>query len=85
MSNSYSLFNSGVIYEDPKHGDLILENVQMRWQHSFNNDISIAELRPPYKGDFNCRFQDFKFVNNSLIITGTHHDDPSIQYRVTLR
>lgn len=85
LSNPYSVFSSDVVYEDPIYGDLFLENVQVRWQHSFINGITILELCPPYYGDFNCRFQDFKFVNNSLVITGTHYDDPSIKYRVTLR
>lgn len=63
LSKPYSVFNANVLYEDPKYGDCFLENVQVMWQHSFNNDISITKLNPPYYGDFNCRFQDFKFSN----------------------
>lgn len=84
LSKPYSVFNADVIYEDPKYGDIFLENVQVMWQHGFTNDISIAELRPPYYGDFNCRFQDFKCINGRLVITGSHHDDPNIRYRLTL-
>lgn len=84
-SNPYSVFNADVLYEDPQYGNLFLENIQVRWQHSFNNDISITELPPPYYGDFNCRFQDFKHENGALVITGSHQDDPSIQYKVTLK
>ena len=84
-SKPYSVFYADVIYEDPIYGNLFLENVQVRWQHGFINDISITELLPPYYGDFNCRFQDFKHVNGVLVITGAHNDDPRVRYRVTLR
>lgn len=85
VSKAYSVFRADVIYEDPIYRDISLMNVEVRWQHSFNNDITIPELRSPYYGDFNCKFQDFKYTNDSLVITGLHHDNPSVQYRVTLR
>lgn len=84
LSKPYSVFNADVLYEDHKHGNIFLKNVQVMWQHGFINDIAIAELQPPYYGDFNCRFQNFKYINGNLVITGLHHDDPNIQYRVTL-
>lgn len=84
-SKPYSVFYADVIYEDPKYGDLLLNNAEVWWQHSVLNKITIPELLPPYYGDFNCRFQDFKYANGSLVITGTHNDDPSVRYRVTLR
>lgn len=85
ISKSYSVFFADVIYEDPIYGGLPLNNTEVRWQHSFVNDITIPELLPPYYGNFNCRFQDFKHVNGGLVITGTHNDDPSVRYRVTSR
>lgn len=85
MSKAHSLFRADVIYEDPVYGDIILKNTEVRWQHGFVNDITIPELRPPYYGDFNCKFQDFKYINGNLVITGLQHDEPRIQYKVTLR
>lgn len=85
VSKAYSVFRADVIYEDPICGDIFLKDIEVRWQHGFINDISIPELTPPYYGDFNCRFQDFKYSNDSLVITGAHNDDPSVRYRVTLR
>lgn len=85
MSKAHSLFRTDVIYEDPVYGDIFLKNAEVRWQHGFDNDITIPELRPPYYGDFKCKFQDFNYVNGNLVITGTNNDDSSVRYRVTLR
>lgn len=48
----------------------------------FRTDVIYED---PVYGDFKCKFQDFNYVNGNLVITGTHNDDSSVRYRVTLR
>lgn len=85
LSRARSDFYADVIYEDDVFASTTIYNTPVIWQHSYNNSLTIEDLQPPYYGDFNFRFQDFKFENGSLVITGVHHDDASKKYKVTLR
>lgn len=85
LSRARSDFYADVIYEDDELESIILKNTQVIWQHSYNNDLTIPALQPPYYSDFNFRFQNFKYEDGCLVITGAHQDDLSKKYKVTLK
>lgn len=47
---------------------------------------NIQEIQKYFETKANVNhMSNFKYVNGKLVITGTHNDDPSVRYRVTLR
>lgn len=85
LSRARSDFHADVIYEDDVLDTITFNNTPVIYQHSYNNDLTIPVLEPPYYSDFNFRFQNFQFVNGCLVITGAHHDNPSKKYKVTIK
>lgn len=75
ISGAVDSFYADVLYQDCFLGDLKLQNVEIRFEHSYYNTLKINSLRPPYYGDFWLNKQDFLFKNGRLLITGTRYDN----------
>lgn len=85
LSNACSVFSADVHYADDDLEDICLKNVTIRWQHKYDDSLTIPVLSPPYYSDFKFRLQDFKFIEESLVITGIHSDNPSKCYKITIK
>ena len=52
VSKVLSLFYADVLYQDDLYEDVSLKNTEVRFQHGYNNEVSILALRPPYYDNF---------------------------------
>lgn len=75
LSGSLDSFFADVDYQDSTLGNLILQNVEIRFEHGYNNTLKIDSLRPPYYGDFWLTKQDFLFKEGKLFISGFRRDN----------
>ena len=73
-SGAVDLFYADVEYKDSTLGDYTLQNVEIRFEHGYNNTLKIDSFRPPYYGDFWLTKQDFLFKDGKLFISGCRHD-----------
>ena len=84
LSRVLSVFNADVLYQDDLYEEVFLKNTEVRFQHGYNNEVSIIALRPPYYDNFWFTHQHFEFKDGKLFISGAHHDDPSKKYVVRI-
>lgn len=73
-SGAVDFFYADVEYKDSTLGDYTLQNVEIRFEHGYNNTLKIDSFRPPYYGDFWLTKQDFLFKDGKLFISGCRHD-----------
>lgn len=84
LSKALSVFYADVFYHDDVYEDIILKQTEIRFQHSYNNEVTITALRPPYYCSFWFTHQHFELKDGMLFISGNHHDDPSKRYIVQI-
>lgn len=84
LSRALSVFYADIHYQDDDYEDIILNKTEIRFQHSYNNEVTIPAIRPPYYDNFWFTRQHFEYENGKLYITGVHHDNPSKKYKVTI-
>lgn len=75
LSGSVDSFYADVEYQDSTLGNLTLRNVEIRFEHGYNNTLKIDSLRPPYYGDFWLTKQDCLFKDGKLYISGLRHNN----------
>ena len=75
ISGAVDLFYADVEYKDSTLGEYTLQNVEIRFEHGYNNTLKIDALRPPYYGEFWLTKQDFRFMKGNLNISGLRHDN----------
>lgn len=85
LSRVFTVFHADVLYEDNLLETVHLPNTELRYQHSYNSDLTILALQPPYYNSFWFSHQDFKYEDGTLTITGVRHDNPSSKYKVTIK
>ena len=74
-SGAADYFYADVEYKDSTLGDLSIQNVEIRYDHGYNNTLKIDALRPPYYGEFWLTKQDFQYKDGMLYILGFRHDN----------
>lgn len=84
LSRAITVFTADVYYHDDIYEDITLRKTEIQYQHSYNNEVTISALRPPYYSSFWFSHQHFEYINGKLYVTGVHHDDPSKKYKVTI-
>lgn len=84
LSRAYTVFHADVLYHDDVYGDVYLNNAEIMYQHSFNNDVTIKGLSHPFYDNFWFSQQHFDFKDGKLYISGVHHNDSSKKYIVTI-
>lgn len=84
LSRALSVFYADVHYQDDVYEEIILRNTEIRFQHSYNNEVTITALRPPYYSSFWFTHQHFELKDGILYISGCHHDDHSKRYVVQI-
>ena len=85
LSRALTVFHADVLYEDDRMEPVHIPDAEVRFQHSYNNDLSIPAIRPPYYNSFWFSHQDFKLENGCLYVSGVRHDNPGCKYRVTIK
>ena len=84
LSRAITVFNADVFYHDEIFEDITLNNTEIRYQHSYNNEVIIPALRLPYYSSFWFTHQHFELKDGKLVTTGVHHNDPSKKYLVRI-
>ncbi len=84
LSRAITVFYADVSYHDDVYEVVTLNNTEIRFLHSYNNEVTIPALRPPYYSSFWFTHQHFEFKDGKLYISGTHHEDPSKMYVVSI-
>ena len=84
LSRAISVFNANVLYYDDVFEDVTLNNTEIRFLHSYNNEVTIPAFGPPYYNSFWFTHQHFEGKDGKLYISGVHHDDPSKKYIVRI-
>lgn len=84
LSRAITVFYADVFYHDEVFEDITLNNTEIRYQHSYNNEVTILALRPPYYCSFWFTHQRFEFKDGKLLISGVHHNDPSKKYVIRI-
>ena len=85
MSRALTIFRAEVLYEDDLLEPIHLLDAELRFQHSYNSDLTIPDFRPPYYSSFWFSNQVFKFENGCLYVSGERHDNPRCKYKVTIK
>ena len=73
-SGVVDVFKADVDYQDSSLGNMHLQNAEIRFEHSYNNELKIDALTPPYYGSFWLTRQDFEFKDGKLYISGIRSD-----------
>ena len=84
LSKVFTVFHADVVYKDDVYDDVCLKDQEIMFQHSFNNDVTIKALSPPYYSNFWFSQQHFEFRDGKLYITGAHHDDSTKKYIIII-
>lgn len=82
LTKAISIFFADVLYQDDVYEDVFLRNTEIRYLHSYNNEITISELSLPYYNNFRLSQQHFENKKGMLIISGVHHDDSTKKYTI---
>lgn len=85
LSRALTIFRAEVLYEDGQLDTIYLPDTEIRFQHSYNNDLTIPDFRPPYYNSFWFTKQEFKYGNGCLYVSGVRHDNPKCWYRISIK
>lgn len=73
-SGVVDVFKADVDYQDSSIGNMHLQGAEIRYEHSYNNELKVDALMPPYYGSFWLTKQNFEFKAGKLYISGIRSD-----------
>ena len=73
-SGVVDVFKADVDYQDSSIGNMHLQGAEIRYEHSYNKELKVDALMPPYYGSFWLTKQNFEFKAGKLYISGIRSD-----------